>query len=118
MQVNGNALVDAHLTISSRRWKENIVTIEGALEKIQRLRGDSFDWKANSQHDIGLIAEEVGEVVPEVVAYEENGIDARSVDYARLVALLIVGMKEQQQIEDLQAAVAALESQIELADRN
>jgi len=51
----------------------------------------------------------VGEIVPEVVAYEENGVDARSVDYARLVALLIEGRKEQaREIAELRAAVAAL----------
>lgn len=69
------------------------------------------------RHDIGLIAEEVGGVIPEVVAYEENGKDAKSVDYARLpvpdslgrgLALLIEGMKEQQrEIEALKAAVAS-----------
>ena len=51
----------------------------------------------------------MGEIVPEVVAYEENGVDARSVDYARLVALLIEGRKEQaREIAELRAAVAAL----------
>ena len=55
-----------------------------------------FRWKADGKHDIGLIAEEVGEVIPEVVAYEENGKDAKSVDYARLVAVLIEAVKEQQ----------------------
>ena len=58
----------------------------------------SYDWKADGKHDIGLIAEEVGEVIPEVVAYEENGIDAKSVDYARLVAVLIEAVKAQQKL--------------------
>jgi len=94
---------------SSRRWKENIAAIEDALVKIQQLRGVTFDWKSNGVHDIGLIAEEVGVVIPEIVDYEENGVDAISVNYARLVALLIEGMKEQQkQIDELQEA---LESQ-------
>lgn len=102
-------IADAWTTYSSRRWKTNIRSIEGAMEKIRRLRGVTYDWKADGKHDIGLIAEEVGEVVPEVVAYEENGIDARSVDYARLVALLIEAVKEQQkEIEELKGAVKAL----------
>ncbi|MEE9167620.1 MAG: tail fiber domain-containing protein [Candidatus Neomarinimicrobiota bacterium] len=109
-------IADAWTTYSSRRWKTNIEPIEGALDKVQHLRGVSFDWKADGKHDIGLIAEEVGEVIPEVVAYEANGIDAKSVDYARLVAVLIEGMKEQQEeIEDLKVAVTAMESQYELA---
>ncbi len=45
---------------------------------------------------MGVIAEEVGAVVPEVVSYEENGKDARGVDYSRLTALLIEATKEQQ----------------------
>lgn len=51
---------------------------------------------ATDGHEIGIIAEEVGEVVPEVVSYEENGKDARGVDYSRLTALLIEATKEQQ----------------------
>jgi len=103
-------IADAWTTYSSRRWKTNIKTLESALNKIQRLRGVSYDWKSNSKHDIGLIAEEVGDVIPEVVAYEENGKDAKSVDYTRLVALLIEGMKEQQTtINALTKRVEALE---------
>jgi len=101
-------IADAWTTYSSRRWKTNIKTIEGALEKVQRLRGVYYDRKETGKHDIGLIAEEVGEVIPEVVAYEENGTDAASVDYPRLVALLIEAIKAQQkQIETLQAAMNA-----------
>jgi len=105
-------IADAWTTYSSRRWKTNIKPIGGALDKVLRLRGVYYDWKADGKHDIGLIAEEVGEVIPEIVAYEENGIDAQSVDYARLVALLIEGMKEQQkEIRALKAALSALEAQ-------
>ena len=102
-------IADAWTVYSSRRWKTNIQTIEGALDIVKQLRGVSFNWKANGQHDIGLVAEEVGQVVPEVVAYEENGIDAKSVDYNRLVAILIQAVKEQQaQIDKQQAMINAL----------
>jgi hypothetical protein len=71
----------------------------------------TYNWKKDGKRDIGLIAEEIGEVVPEVVQYEENGKDAKSVDYARLVALLIEGMKEQQkQIDELKARLTLLNS--------
>jgi hypothetical protein len=96
------AVADAWTTRSSKRWKTNIKPIEDARDKIQHLRGVSFDWKADGKHDIGLIAEEVGEVIPEVVAYEENGKDAKSIDYARLVAVLVEAVKEQQEIIDKQ----------------
>lgn len=98
-------VADAWTTYSSRRWKTDIEPLQGALDKVRRLRGVSYNWKDSGKHDIGLIAEEVGEVVPEVVAYEENGVDAKSVDYPRLVAVLIEAVKEQQnEIEQLKQA--------------
>jgi len=94
-------IADAWTIYSSRRWKTNIKTLTNALDKVQRLRGVTYDWKENGKPDVGLIAEEVGEVIPEVVTYEANGKDAASVDYARLVAVLIEAVKEQQ--KELQA---------------
>lgn len=105
-----NPVATAWTTYSSRRWKKNINSIPDALDKVEKLRGVYFDWKKNGKHDIGMIAEEVGQVVPEVVAYEENGTDAKSVDYARLSALLVEAIKEQQQeIELLKEKIKALE---------
>ncbi|MEE9554681.1 MAG: tail fiber domain-containing protein [candidate division Zixibacteria bacterium] len=106
-------IASAWTTYSSRRWKKNIKTIESPLAKVMSLRGVSYDWKDNGRNDIGLIAEEVGEVLPELVTYEDNGIDARSVDYSRLVPLLIEATKEQQKtIEGLQSEIAELKSLI------
>ena len=93
-------IADAWTTYSSRRWKTNIEPLKNPLSKVMSLRGVSFDWKENGKHDIGFIAEEVGEIVPEVVAYEANGKDAQSVDYARLTALLVEAVKEQQKMID------------------
>ena len=104
-------IADAWTTYSSRRWKKNIKPLEGALDKVMRLQGVSYDWKANGKHDIGLIAEDVGKVIPEVVAYEKNGIDAKSVNYARLVSVLIEAVKDQQkQIEDLKSRINSIVS--------
>lgn len=100
-------IADAWTTYSSRRWKANIKPINAALEKVQRLRGVSFAWQEDGKHDIGLIAEEVGEVVPEVVVYEENSQDAKSSNYDRLVAVLIEAVKEQQQVIENQIAELA-----------
>ncbi len=106
----GRAIADGWDVYSSRRWKTNIRPINSALEKVKRLTGVTFDWKENGKHDLGLIAEDVGQVIPEVVAFEENGVDAQSVDYARLVALLIQGMKEQQAtIDQLNKRITDLE---------
>ncbi|MGB2696612.1 MAG: tail fiber domain-containing protein [Candidatus Zixiibacteriota bacterium] len=106
----GKGRAYAWTTYSSRRWKENINPIENALGKVLALRGVYFDWSESKNRDLGMIAEEVGEVVPEVVDYEENGIDAQSLNYARLTALLIEAIKEQQkEIESLNVKIEALE---------
>ena len=98
----GQGQANAWQTYSSRRWKTDIQPIENALGKVQGLRGVYFDWKSNGKHDIGMIAEEVAEVIPEVVGYEDNSKDVSSMDYARLVALLVEAVKEQQkEIADL-----------------
>jgi hypothetical protein len=92
----GHPVSDGWETFSSRRWKTNIQTLQGALGKVEQLRGVSYDLKATGKHEVGVIAEEVGAVVPELVTWEKNGKDAQSVDYSRLTALLIEATKEQQ----------------------
>jgi len=97
---------------SSIRWKENIDPIEDALDKVLSLRGVYFDWKESKKHDIGMIAEEVGKVIPEVVVYEENGVDAEGLSYGRLTALLVEAIKEQQkEIEALREDINALKTE-------
>jgi hypothetical protein len=105
----GHAIADGWDTYSSRRWKTNVQTLRGALGKVEQLRGVSYDLETNGKHEVGVIAEEVGAVVPEVVTWEKNGKDARSVDYTRLTALLIEATKEQQR--EIQAQQAVLETQ-------
>jgi hypothetical protein len=109
----GHAIADGWDTYSSQRWKTNVVQLHDALNKVQQLRGVSYDLKASGKHEIGLVAEEVGKVVPEVVSYEANGQDARGVDYARLTALLIEAVKEQQrQINRQQTQIRVQQLQI------
>jgi endosialidase-like protein len=104
----GHPVSDSWETYSSRRWKTNIQTLPNGLAKVQQLRGVSYDLKSTGKHEVGVIAEEVGAVVPEVVSYEENGKDARSVDYSRLTALLIEAVKQQQrEIRDLKSELRA-----------
>jgi hypothetical protein len=109
----GPAIAEGWSTYSSRRWKANIQPLQDALGKVGRMRGVSYDLKDSGRHEIGVIAEEVGAVVPEVVTYEENGKDARGVDYSRLTALLIEATKEQQrEIQHEHAALAKALRQI------
>jgi Chaperone of endosialidase len=110
----GHAIADGWDTWSSRRWKTNIQPLDGALAKVEQLRGVSYDRLETGKHEIGVIAEEVGQVVPEVVSYEENGKDAQGVDYSRLTALLIEAVKEQQkQIRQQQAQIRLQEKRVQ-----
>ena len=116
----GHPVSDSWETYSSRRWKTNIQTLPDALAKVEQLRGVSYDLKDSGKHEVGVIAEEVGKVVPEVVTYEANGKDARGVDYSRLTALLIEAVKQQQkqiavqgeQIRKMRSKNALLESKL------
>jgi hypothetical protein len=102
----GRGRANAWTNYSSIRWKTNIRPIQSAMEKVRQLHGVMFDWKDGGR-DIGLIAEEVGQVVPEAVEYEPNGLDAAAIDYGRLVVLLVEALKEQD------AKIARLEQQIQ-----
>lgn len=108
-------------TSSSIRWKENVVVIDQPLEKIEQLRGVYYDWipEKGSRHDIGFIAEEVGEVIPEIVSYEKNGVDAVGMDYTKVTPLLVEAIKSMRQeymqlIEELQLENAQLKERLDL----
>ena len=106
LHVAGNVLATAFLYSSDAKLKENVKTVSG-LDSITKLRGVTFDWKANKKADVGLIAQEVETVYPELVTTDKEGL--KSVQYGNLVAPLIEAIKEQQiQIEALQAEVNEL----------
>ena len=116
-QGSGNILADGYAVYSSKRWKDNIAPIGNALSIVQQLRGVTFDWKDSGKHDLGLIAEDVGKVLPEIVTYEANGQDARGVDYSRLVAVLVQATNEQQTtITTQQQQISTLQQQNEALD--
>jgi hypothetical protein len=90
---------------SDSRLKENVVNIPNALSKVKSLNGVSFDWTDKyltehggedgyflRKHDIGIIAQELEEILPEIVADRPDGYKA--VKYERIVALLIEAVKE------------------------
>ncbi len=95
---------------SDERLKENILTISGSLDILKQINGYYFDWKEmpgiheNEGHDIGVIAQEIEAVLPEIVTTRDNGYKA--VKYEKLVALLIQTNKE------LLERVEALEDKI------
>jgi hypothetical protein len=107
---------------SDARLKTNVTTIEDALDKILKLNPVEFDWLESAPHydtykelgqihSIGFIAQEVRAVIPQVVDLKDNGY--YSIDYPKLNALLVEGIKEQQVfIEELQKLIEDLENEI------
>ena len=86
---------------SDVRLKENIQPIENALYKVNQLSGNTFDWKSNPEltilhgfkgKDVGVVAQEVEAILPEVVTTRDSGYKA--VKYEKLVPLLIEAIKE------------------------
>ena len=104
---NGTVTATGNITAySDISLKENIETIPNALDKVLNLRGVEFDRKdlSDKPHQIGVIAQEVEEVIPEVVLTNEEGI--KSVAYGNLVGLLIESIKElKAEVNDLKAKV-------------
>ena len=83
---------------SDAALKEDIQTIENPLEKVQALRGVSYKWKDTGRKDIGLVADEVQKVLPELVVENEH----KQMDYGHMIGLLVEAIKEQQkEIEEL-----------------
>ena len=105
----GTTLADAWTTRSSRRFKTNIQPLLGALEKVEQLQGVSYQRRTDGQREIGVVAEDVDLVVPEVVSRDPNTNEVQGVDYARLAALLIEAVKSQQaELRELKAQVEQL----------
>lgn len=93
---------------SDRTLKDNLKPIADPMEKINKISGYEFDWndkqKTHTGHDVGVVAQEIEQVLPEVVTEREDGLKA--VRYEKLVPLLIESIKE------LSAKVEKLESQL------
>jgi hypothetical protein len=108
-----NAISCTSLTeTSSERYKENIIQLNGSLNKVLNLRGVSYSRKENGTNEIGLIAEEVQKIIPEIITYDDNN-QPDSVSYGRLSALLIEAMKEQhKQIQQLKAEIELLKNKL------
>ena len=96
---------------SDMRLKNNLQVIGGALDKIDGINGYEFDWNEQSPewaqergHDVGVVAQEIQKIHPEIVEERKNGY--LGVDYKRLVPLLIQSVKElKQEVEELKKKV-------------
>jgi hypothetical protein len=119
LTINGSITATGDITAyfsSDKRFKDNVVVIEDALDKVKKLRGVKWDWN-DTASDVtkagpttGLIAQEVQEVLPEVVKEREDGY--LGLDYSKMVGLLVEAIKEQQiQIENLKIELVECKKQ-------
>ena len=76
--------------LSDENYKENVITVNNALNKVEQLRGVSFDWKDNGRSSYGVIAQELQKVLPELV----HGEDPKTVNYNGIIGVLIEAVKE------------------------
>ena len=112
--VGWSTLADAWITRSARRFKTNIQPLDGALEKVEHLQGVSYERKADGRHEIGLVAEDVAQIVPEVVSRDPKTRQVQGVDYSKLAALLIEAVKSQQvELQSQKAEIQQLKARIE-----
>ena len=98
------------IAYSDKRLKENIVTIDNALEKVTKLRGVSYNRTDDTDKSkkIGVIAQEVNKVLPEVVSYDKND-DIYGVDYGKMAGIFIEAIKDlKTEINELKAEIKEL----------
>jgi len=115
LSVNGAvcSTTNQFVSCSDARYKKNIAAIPNAIDKITRLRGVSFDWRQeefpelnfSKDRNLGFIAQEIKEVLPEVVSQDSKGY--YSVAYSNVVPVLVEAIKEQQQ------TIAQLQTQLQ-----
>jgi len=97
--------------VSDIKLKENIKPLENSLDKVKSLRGVEYDRIDLGWHEIGMIAQEVEEVIPDLV--RENSEGTKVLEYTHLTAVLVEAIKEQQkQIETLKETVAELSTKL------
>jgi hypothetical protein len=131
-RINGNIQYTGTIAnVSDIRFKRNIAPIENVIEKIGLINGIYYEWVQSDTiglllqegRQIGVIAQEVEEVYPELVITTEKGY--KMVDYAKLSTVLLEGIKEQQrqinsyksENEALQSKLQALQDRVDLIEK-
>lgn len=97
LQVEGDVVAYSTVISSDEKLKDNVETIDGALDKVKQLNGVTFNYKSNGKASGGIIAQDVEKVLPSLIK-EQNTLDGsdtfKTVDYNGLVGLLIESVKE------------------------
>jgi len=98
LSVSGTVTAQDLIASSDVRLKNDIQTIDSALDKVMRMRGVYFNRTNEDGRRTGVIAQEVEEVLPEVVYTDDTEDKMKSVSYGSMIGLLIEAIKEQQEI--------------------
>ena len=93
---SGDMYADAFYYNSDKRLKENVKSLNTSLEVIQGLKGVEFDWKADNKHDVGFIAQEIEELIPEAVSERSTDEldDQKTINPIPIIAHLVEAVKE------------------------
>jgi hypothetical protein len=103
---------------SARIFKKDIVDLEYGLDVVLKMSPKKYKWKSNEYEDLGFIADEMYDIIPEIVALADNNInptelkdgEPMAINYDRLVPVLVKAIQEQQsQIETLKSKIEILE---------
>ena len=110
--IAGTTRTQTLVETSARRYKECILPLQDQIENIKKLEPVEFQWKKEKTKDIGFIAEQVKEIYPDLVAYEEDG-EISGVQYSKLTTVLVKALQQQQeQIEELKKEIFIIKNNL------
>ena len=102
---------------STQTEKHDIETITDAVETLLKLRGVTYAWNETERRDIGFLAEEMAEVLPEIVGFDAEG-KPTGIDYGRVTALIVEATRElHERVESQQAVIESLAERLEALER-
>jgi len=117
LYASGNIYAKALYEISDERLKDQITPYTATLDALKKLQPVKYVWKFTNETNIGLIANDVKEVIPEIVIQDQDGY--YRIDYAKLGVFLINIVKDQQEeIDELRKDFEALEERVEKLEEN
>ena len=116
LHVNGD-IVAFSTTVSDERLKKNIKVVDGALDKVSKLNGVTFDWKRDNTASAGLIAQDIEKVLPSAIKEKQLTFKSddeevyKTVEYSQVTALLVEAIKElKEQNESMKAEIEELKA--------
>jgi hypothetical protein len=114
LDVNGTVMATDYFHVSDMRLKTDVRPIDHALDKILSLKGVTFKWKKDGRHDIGVIAQNVATVFPDIIAKSNDGTMA--VEYGNLIGPMIEAIRElKNENDELRSELADVKQSLKAA---